>query len=74
MPPSVSKSTKNLYANFSKDKLIQEIDGVNDTLIKVEEQRRQVAAKSSYNILEETLTQKSHSSYQTSPKTMEQGS
>lgn len=37
----MSKSTKNLYAaqDFSKEKLLQEIDGVNDTLIKIEERR-----------------------------------
>ena len=55
-----SKSTKNLINN--KEKLVDEITTINDSLNKLEVARRE-ARKSGFNILEETLTSKSHSTH-----------
>jgi len=65
----VSKSTKNLYGALKKEKLLDEIDGVNDALSKIQESKK-IAQKSRFNILEETLSSKAntHRSHQPSPR------
>ncbi|CDW85806.1 UNKNOWN [Stylonychia lemnae] len=66
---TVSRSTKHLYGPPSKSRLLEEIDDVNQALIRLEEQK-QKNKRCSDNLLEDTLTSQSNSnaSYQTSPK------
>ena len=53
----LSRSTKNLYGIISKEKLLDEINGVNETLSKIHDQRK----KDGLHILEETLNQRNNS-------------
>jgi hypothetical protein len=53
----LSRSTKNLYGIISKEKLLDEINGVNETLSKIQDQRK----KDGLHILEETLNQRNNS-------------